>query len=233
MRLEYRRSDDAREEIPTMTATMTPLENVRALVRLIKEDSDWIESERRLSDAVVRALIEAGVFRLFVPRVLGGNKADPITACRIIEELSRADGSVGWVSMLCGSYGLLSGLLPDRGASEIYADPGSIVAGSLPPNGTARSVAGGYRLSGRWTMASGINHSAWVFGNCRVFDGDTPRLTPRGSPVVRVLFFPRSEVEIIDTWHVAGLRGTGSHDYQVQDLLVPAYRYLRSGRSAG
>jgi alkylation response protein AidB-like acyl-CoA dehydrogenase len=73
-------------------------------------------------------------------------------------------------------------------------------------------------------MASGISHSTWLLGNCRVFDGDTPRVTSQSAPVVRVLFFPRSEVEIIDTWHVAGLRGTGSHDYKVEDVFVPAHR---------
>jgi indole-3-acetate monooxygenase len=206
-----------------MTATTTSLDAARALAPLITECSGSIESERRLPEPLVHALIEAGIFKLFVPRALGGGEADPVTVCRIVEELSRVDGSTGWVSMLCTSYGLLSGLLPDEAAREIYADPGAIVAGSLPPNGIAHTVTGGYRLSGRWTMASGINHSTWVLGNCRVFDGDTPRLTPRGTPEVRVLFFPRSEVRIVDTWHVAGLRGTGSHDYQVQDLFVPSH----------
>jgi alkylation response protein AidB-like acyl-CoA dehydrogenase len=159
-----------------------------------------------------------------VPEALGGGETDPVITCRVVEELSSVDGATGWVSMLCGSYGLLSGLLPDEAAREIYTDPGAIVAGSLPPNGVAHSVAGGYSVSGRWPMASGINHSTWVLGNCRVFDGDAPQLTRSGTPAMRVLLFPRSEVEIIDTWDVAGLRGTGSHDYQVQDLFVPAHR---------
>jgi len=205
-------------------ATPPVLEAVRAIVPTISERATSIESERRLPDAVVRALIQAGVFKLFVPRALGGGETDPVITCRVVEELSSVDGSTGWVSMLCGSYGLLSGLLPDEAAREIYADPGAIVAGSLPPNGLARTVPGGYSVSGRWPMASGINHSTWVLGNCRVFEGDTPRMTPSGTPALRVLFFPRSEVDIIDTWDVAGLRGTGSHDYQVQDLFVPAHR---------
>jgi alkylation response protein AidB-like acyl-CoA dehydrogenase len=79
-------------------------------------------------------------------------------------------------------------------------------------------------VSGRWTMASGINHSTWVLGACRVFDGDTPRLTPSGTSETQVVFVPRSEVQVIDTWHVAGLRGAGSHDYQVHQVFVPAYR---------
>jgi alkylation response protein AidB-like acyl-CoA dehydrogenase len=126
--------------------------------------------------------------------------------------------------MLCGSYGLFGGLLPAAAAREIFTDPAAIVAGSLAPTGTARAVAGGYQVSGRWSFGSGITHSTWVLGGCRVLDGDAPRLTPRGTPEVRLLFFARSDVEIIDTWHVGGLRDTGSHDYRVQDLFVPDHR---------
>jgi indole-3-acetate monooxygenase len=205
-----------------MTAATTPLAAVRELAPLISNHADLIESERRLPEPVVRALIDAGVFKLFVPRALGGSEADPVIMCQVVEELSRCDGSAGWVSMLCGSYGLLSGLLPHDAARVIYADPDAIVAGSLVPKGIARIVDGGYRVSGRWPMASGINHSTWLLAVCRLFDGDRMRLMSHGSPQVRLLFFPTSEVEIIDTWHVAGLRGTGSHDYQVQDLFVPA-----------
>jgi alkylation response protein AidB-like acyl-CoA dehydrogenase len=80
--------------------------------------------------------------------VLGGAEADPVTFCRVVEELARADGSTGWCAMLCGSYGLFGGLLPATAAREIFADPAAILAGSLAPTGPARAVAGGYHLSG-------------------------------------------------------------------------------------
>jgi alkylation response protein AidB-like acyl-CoA dehydrogenase len=207
-----------------MTATAASVEAVRALAPLISEHADSIESERCLPESVVGAMRDAGVFRSFIPRALGGTEADPVTFCRVVEELARADGSTGWCAMLCGSYGLFGGLLPAAAAREIFADPDAIVAGSLAPTGTARAVAGGYQLSGRWSFGSGIAHSTWVLGGSRVLDGDAPRQTPRGTPEVRLLFFARSDVEIIDTWHVGGLRGTGSHDYRVQDLFVPDHR---------
>jgi indole-3-acetate monooxygenase len=157
-----------------MTATTATVEGVRALAPLIREHADRIESERRLPEPVVRALTEVGVFRHFVPRALGGAEADPITFCRAVEELVRADGSTGWIAMLCGSYGLLGGLLPEEAAREVYADPGAIVAGALAPTGIARLVPGGYRLSGRWSFGSGIEHSTWVLASCRLFDGRRP-----------------------------------------------------------
>jgi len=81
-------------------------------------------------------------------------------------------------------------------------------------------------VTGRWAYGSGIEHSNWVFGNCLVFDGDIRRNNPDGSPVIRMMFFPRQEVEIIDTWHVSGLRGTGSHDFRVADAFVPQERSI-------
>jgi alkylation response protein AidB-like acyl-CoA dehydrogenase len=211
----------------SMTVPTRTIRAVRDLGGLIEPYVELMDAERVLPDPVVNELIAAKVFKSLVPRTFGGCETDPVTACQMIEELARIDGSTGWVAMLCGSYGLLSGQLPEESAREIFCDPRSIVAGSLRPDGIARTATSGYHVSGRWTMASGINHSTWVLGACRVFDGDMPRLTPRGIPETRVVFVPRSEVEIIDTWHVAGLRGTGSHDYQVHQVFVPADRACR------
>ena len=101
-----------------------------------------------------------------------------------------------------------------------------MVAGTFRRDGTARRVPGGYQVSGRWGFASGIAHSTWTIGGFSVYDGDAPQLTVSGVPQARVLFFPTADAEIIDTWHVAGLRGTGSHDYAVGDLCVPERRAL-------
>lgn len=210
-----------------MTAVAPGAEAARALAPLIQERAEQIETGRRLPEPVVRALIEAGFFKLLVPRAFGGADADPLTFCRVVEELAHADGSAGWVTMLCGSYGMLGGLLPEEAGREIYSAPDAVVAGALAPNGVARVVTGGYRVTGRWSYGSGIHHSTWILGGCQLFDGDTPRLLPSGKPDMQLLFFPRSDVEIVDTWHTTGLRGTGSNDYQVQDVFVPARRACR------
>lgn len=207
-----------------MTVTLAPLEAARALAPLIREHATVIEQERRLPRAVVDALTEAGVFRLLVPRVLGGAETDPVTACRVVEELASVDGATGWCAMIAAGLGQFGGLLPEEGSREVYADPRAVVAGTFRPNGVARAVPGGYRATGRWPLASGITHATWVQGGCRILDDDQPRLTEQGAPELRLLFFPVADVDIIDTWHVAGLRGTGSHDFAVADVFVPAHR---------
>ena len=207
-----------------MTTVAAPIEAAEALTPLIREHADSIERERRLPGPVVSALTEAGLFRLFIPRAFGGAETDPMTACRAVEAIATADGAAGWCAMIGACYGLFAGLLPDQAAREIYSDPGVIVAGAFRSNGMARVVDGGYRAEGRWALGSGITHSTWALGGCRTYDGEAPRLTKSGTPELRLLFFPTSEVEIIDTWHVAGLRGTGSHDYRIAELVVPAHR---------
>src|SRR5215213_9832300 len=155
-----------------MTSTVVSLDEARALAPLIDAHADAIESERQLPEAVVRALVGAGVFRLLVPRCFGGAEVDPVTACRVVEALGAADGSTGWCAMVGSTFGLFGGLLPEQAAREIYAAPHAFVAGAFRPSGIERAVPGGYRLSSRWSFWSGIGHCTWGFGSCRVFEGD-------------------------------------------------------------
>jgi indole-3-acetate monooxygenase len=207
-----------------MRAQSAPMEAIQDLGPLIGEHAEFIERERRLPGAVVCALADAGVFRLFIPQALGGLEAGPATACQVVEEISKADGATGWCAMIGACYGLFGGLLPENGAREIFMDPAAVVAGALRPTGVALAVPGGYRVNGCWPLGRGITHSTWVLAGCRVFDDGQPRRTASGAPEVRLVFLPVSDVEIIDTWYVAGLRGTGSHDYAVVDRFVPAHR---------
>ena len=208
-----------------MTATdPTLVEAVRALAPLIREHADAIERDRCLPPPVLRGLIEADLFRLLAPRELGGAEADPLIVCRVVEEASQLDGAVGWCVMIGTCYSLFGGLLPREAAAEIFTGPESVVAGAFRLNGTARAVDGGYVVSGRWSLGSGIPHSTWALGGCRVYDGDELRQGPNGGPVPLIAFFPKDDVDVLDTWHVAGLRGTGSHDYTVSELFVPERR---------
>jgi alkylation response protein AidB-like acyl-CoA dehydrogenase len=163
---------------------------------------------------------------MLVPKSLGGSEVDPVTQMEVLESISRGDGSVGWVTAIAsGSAWTLAFLRPDV-AAEILADPHAIVAGSLAQPQGARAVAvdGGYRMTGRWSYGSGSLHASWLVSRSLVFDGDRPRTDPGGGPATRVLVFPRADATILDTWHVAGLNGTGSHDYTVADLFVPEER---------
>ena len=192
-------------------------ERVRAHAPDIRAQADQIERDRRLPPDVVRALARIGVFRLCVPRILGGEEAEPATLLAVLEELASADGSTGWCAMIGATSGLVSAYLPESEARAIYgASPDVISGGVFAPTARAELQSGHYRVSGRWRFASGCQHCDWLMGGCLVSTG--------GAPQARMVLFPATDAEIIDTWTVSGLRGTGSHDIAVRDLRVPATR---------
>ena len=197
---------------------------IHELAPLIMEHSDQAERERRLAQPVVNAFIDAGMFKLLLPAELGGAGANPLEFCEVIEAVSALDGSAGWCLMIGAGFGLFTGLLSASAAVEVYADRCAIGCGTFRPNGVARVVAGGFQVSGQWPLASGSSHATTFVGGCRIFDGDQPRLTSAGKPEVRLVFLAPSAVKILDTWDAAGLRGTASHDFVVQDQVVPAAR---------
>jgi indole-3-acetate monooxygenase len=179
------------------------------------------ERDRSLPPELVRAMAEAGLFRTWVPRALGGWEADLATNMRLIEEVSKYDGAAGWTAMIFSTGGMFSAYLPLAGAKEIYGDPNVTAAGAIAPKGRAVAEKGGFRLTGRWPLASGCLHSGWIAGGSLPFDGDAPRLGEGGIPDLHILFVPARDCEIIDTWYSAGLRGTGSHDFAVHEVFVP------------
>jgi indole-3-acetate monooxygenase len=209
-----------------MTAAASVLDAVQRLAPIIRQHADTAERERCLPKPVVRELVDAGVFRMLVPRALGGDEIEPLTACRVVEEISMQDGAAGWCAMIGACNSHFGGLMPIAGAREVYADRDVVLAGTFRPTGVAVAVDGGYRLTGCWPFASGIMHSHWLMGGCRILDGDRPRMTSAGAPEMKLLFLPRAEATVIDTWHTGGLRGTGSHDFEVKDVFVPASRSL-------
>lgn len=199
------------------------IRRARELAPLIRSCREQIDSTRQLPTALVEGLRAGGLFRLFVPAKFGGYELEPITFARIIEEISALDGSAGWVVSVCAVGGLIAGFLPQDAAAKIYGDhPDTLVAGGINPTGRGVADDTGYMVSGKWAFASGIRHAGWVYGNCVVYDGDRIRLDSTGKPTTRLMLFPVTACEIYDTWQVGGLRGTGSHDFAVKDLFVPA-----------
>ncbi len=193
------------------------IDAVRALAPDIRVRADRIERERRLPLELVRALARAGVFRLCVPRGLGGEEASPQTIVAVLEELGCADGSAGWCAMIGATSGLVSGYLPETEARAIYgASPDVVTGGVFAPSGIAVRDGADYRVTARWRFASGCQHCDWLMGGCLVQDDGPPR--------ARMVLFPAADAEIIDTWTVSGLRGTGSHDVAVHELRVPVSR---------
>jgi indole-3-acetate monooxygenase len=199
------------------------IRKARELAPLIRRCREEIDATRQLPTELVEAMRAGGLFRLFVPAKFGGFEVDPITFVKIIEEISAVDGSAGWVVSVCAVGGLFAGFLHEDAAAKIYGDNADcVVAGGINPTGRAVADDTGYIVAGKWAFGSGIRHADWVYGNCVVYDGERARLDSTGKPVTRLLLFPANACEIYDTWHVGGLRGTGSHDFGVKDLFVPA-----------
>jgi alkylation response protein AidB-like acyl-CoA dehydrogenase len=211
----------------TITSPSSFLDAVRVLAPQIQASVEESEQTRRLPLPLVEAMAQAGLYRLWIPRALGGEEADPMTFVRVVEAVAQVDGATGWCLMIGGGYGIFGGYLPAAAARDIYgSDPHVITGGAFRPLGQAVVVEGGYRVTGRWPLGSGCQHCAWMVGGCRIFDGDQPRLQADGTPVTRLLFFPAAACESLDTWYTAGLRGTGSHDYAVAEQFVPAAQAL-------
>lgn len=193
------------------------LDKIRAMAPAIAARGDEIEQGRRLPTDLVEKLSTAGCFRAMVPASHGGQGLTFTEQLLVIRELARADGSVGWTVMIGSSAPVVLGLLPRSSFDQIYAKgPDVILGGAFNPKGVATPVDGGYRVSGRWSFASGCQHCHWFVAHCMVDDG---RMPP-----VRMMVLPPSDVEIADTWYVSGLCGTGSHDFVVDDVFVPDER---------
>ena len=207
----------------TVPVATTPLDIARALAPRIRELADEIEAARRLPPDLVMDIANARLFKVAVSEAEGGLGADIITTLRVIEEVARADGSTGWcLAMGINSFRQSGQFEPHVRRKLFHGDPVGVSAGSANPRGRAVAVPGGYRVTGHWFFASGCMHSSLLHGACRVFDGDAPRLRDNGDPEVRIVYFyPKSIARIIDTWNVSGMRGTGSHDIDVDDVFVP------------
>jgi len=192
------------------------LDAVASIADVLTASAAESEATRTLAPVAVRALEESGLLALKLPAALGGAEADPVTQIDVIEAVSALDASAGWCLMVGATTVAMPGVyLGDDALVTVFAG-GRIprAAGCYMPTGHAVESAGGYRITGRWAFASGIRHAAWVSGTARVVrDG-----TPTGER--RVFVVPVSAVEIHDTWHVAGLRGTGSCDFSLRDHLV-------------
>jgi alkylation response protein AidB-like acyl-CoA dehydrogenase len=202
----------------------------RDLGPVIRKAAPGNEASRRLDDATVTAMRETGLFRILLPAAYGGHELPLLDALEVIEEVAAADGSAGWCLLKGATSNQMAGYLDPAAAREIWADPSIVTAGSFNPRGRAVELPAGegYRLTGRWDWGTGSAHSQWIICGAVVFDSPEatapkPGPTP-GVPEIKAFFVPRDEVTIHDTWFVAGMRATASHEFEVDDVLVPAGR---------
>jgi alkylation response protein AidB-like acyl-CoA dehydrogenase len=188
------------------------------------------EQLRTLPAHAVTALREMGAFWLKTPAELGGTPLHPLDFCDVLEELAYCDSATAWTAMVGnGGFGTAGGWLPDAGAREVFApgQPMPLVVGTPGPRGAGRPAPGGYIVSGRWGFASGITEADWAIGGFRVPGGGAA-----GQDLLMVAIVPKDQAQVIDNWHVAGLRGSGSFDFRLDEVFVPAEMTFERAASA-
>ncbi len=206
------------------------IEAARELVPQIEAVADEIERERRLPEALVTAMTDAGLFRMLVPRSMGGSEVSLPELADVIETIAMADASVAWCLGQASGVSRVSFYLPPETAREIFGRPDAIAAWGQGPTSTAQRVPGGYRVNGTWSFASGVRHATWLgANNARLLnEAGEPELDAKGAPLRLILLVPAAEAELTDVWQVSGLRGTASDDYTMRDVFVPADREVTS-----
>ena len=194
------------------------IERIETVAPIAREYADWSEEHSRPANEFVEALRDANLFRLLVPTSLGGAGLSPWEVGPIFEAMARVDGSAGWTLAL--AQGLLGQLVKRELFDELFSDPRLTMAGSLnPTNVRAVRVDGGYRFSGKGTYVSGCTHATWMVSAGLVVENGTP-LFVDGVPTVRAGVLPMSACSIRETWNMTGMRGTGSHDVEFNDVFV-------------
>ncbi|HEX3951997.1 MAG TPA: acyl-CoA dehydrogenase family protein [Stellaceae bacterium] len=200
------------------------LERARELKPMLAAAGDEIERGRQVTPAIVDAMIERGIFRMLLPRSIGGAELDPLTYTQVLYTLAQGDGSAAWCLGQNSGCSMVAPYCTAETAREVFGGPRGILAWGPDVPGAGRGVAvdGGYRLTGQWGFATGSRHASWLGCHISIYEEDgTPRLRPDGRPYVRTMLFPKSEARIIDNWQVLGLRGTGSDSYALKDHFVP------------
>ena len=201
----------------------------RALAPRIAQAARRIERERQLPSDLLAALHDAMLFRMLLPRSVGGGEVDPPTYFEAIEAIAKADGSTAWCIAQASGASMGAAYLAPHAARTVYGSADAVMASGPGTAGTrAQVVDGGYRVTGSWGFASGSRHATWFGGHCLVYEADGSLRTEDGKPVDRTILVPRSSVTTEDTWDVIGLRGTGSDSYVIRDVFVPeAFSYRR------
>lgn len=195
--------------------TSDVLNAIEALSPQLKAAAARADDQRRVADETVAAMRDAGTFRVTRPARHGGGEASIRTHLDVSSAVAAIDGGAGWCTALWNGGNWIVSLFPEQAQDDVWgAEPDALISGTLMPSGPVERVPGGHRLSGEWTYASGIGHASWGLA-AAVLDGG-----------MAWTLVPREDFEVVDEWHVAGMRSTGSNRFVVRDAFVPDHRVL-------
>ncbi|WP_131745635.1 acyl-CoA dehydrogenase family protein [Frankia sp. Cppng1_Ct_nod] len=193
---------------------------VEKIAPLLVQYRDQAEQDRATPPAVIDALREQNIHRMWISRAFGGGQVGVQTGSAVLQALARVDASVAWQMGVQGAIGRMSDYLPEPVAHRLFRESTGLVVGGINPTGQAEPVPGGYRLRGRWSFASGSAHADWLVCAATLQEDDMSHM-PLTGPRIRMIFVPKSAARFVDDWFTVGLRGTGSTTYCVDGLVVP------------
>jgi alkylation response protein AidB-like acyl-CoA dehydrogenase len=209
-------------ELAVMPRKVDPVAEARRIGPAIAAVADEIEASQDIPEPVISKLHESRLFRMLLPRSVGGDQVEPWTYLSAIEEIARHDGSVGWNMFVANSSALIAPFIPLEAARTIYSDPRGLISWGPPNQHKATAAPGGYRVSGEWHFSSGRRQANWIGAHCYVVEPDgSLRLNRFGRPTIRTLLMPKSQTTTIYDWQTLGMRGTASEGYSVRDVFVP------------
>ena len=204
---------------------MLAAETARELAPAIRRAATEIEQMRALPRPLFEQMADAGLFHMLIPRQLGGAELDLPTYIQVVEEIGKADASTAWCVNQGGVWATHAVCVPPALAREIWVEtPRGVVANTPAPTATAIPVEGGYQITGRQGFSTGSPHASWIAARGRIIEDGEARRRPDGTLDVRFFMMPVGEVELLDTWHTRGLRGTGTHHFSIADHFVPEAR---------
>ena len=211
-------------KVPSHATPASPqvlVQRARELVPKLIERAPQAEAERCVPQETVAEMKAAGLFDVLKPKLYGGYEMDPQVFYEICMTLAEGSMSTAWIYGVIGVHNWQIALFDPRAAEDVWKDDSSVlIASTYMPKGQVKPADGGFRFSGRWGFSSGIDHCDWVFLGGLIFNEGQP-------PEYRTFLLPRSDFDVVDTWHVMGLKGTGSKDIVVKDVFVPEYRTHR------
>ena len=210
------------------SAQSSLLDTARRLAPLVRQHAGETDAARELPKPVFHALADAGLYLMCVPRAIGGLETDFPTYLQVLEELGKADASTAWTVSQGANWATYSARMSREAAREIWIEtPRSVVSNSPGPTAKAVVVPGGFRVSGRQPFSTGCKHASWKAAHATVYENGEVRQR-NGKPEVRYCLVPDMQVELFDTWHTRGMRGTGTHTFEVKDVFVPEERTVFS-----
>ena len=208
----------------TLDPNHPTLDGARALQSELSSRAQEMEDVRRLPADLAAKLAEAGLFRMVTPAAYGGLECTPRQIVDAVEAVAEANASAGWCVMIGATTAMNAAYMSPDMAREVYDDPMTITGGVFAPMGKAIVDGDDFIVSGRWQWGSGSANCTWLCGGAMVFENGEMRTLPSGRPDARMMVFPADDAELIDTWHVMGLKGTGSGDLAVENVRVPKAR---------